>query len=95
MLSTNFRTPFMDEFKRGFVTLEAENAKNEIMQCFREGILFWVYLFALMQSGKTDTYTLVACECVRRGLIDRIVILCASSELELKNDLQKKVDYFI
>lgn len=88
-------TPFREEFKRGFVTLESENAKNEIMESFVLGIVFWVYLFAQMQSGKTDTYTLVACECVRLGLIDNIVIFCGSQDLELKKDLIKKVNYFI
>ena len=88
-------TSFREEFRRGFVTLEAEKAKNEIMESFVLGIVFWIYLFALMQSGKTDTYTLVACECVRLGLIDRVVIFCGSQDLELKKYLIKKVNYFI
>jgi hypothetical protein len=94
MSSTNVYS-FPEEFKKGFVTAESEKAKNEIMESFVLGIVCWIYLFAQMQSGKTDTYTLAACECVRIGLIDNIMIICGSPDLELKKDLIKKVNYFI
>ena len=37
-------------------------------------------LLAQMQSGKTGTYLYVALECIKRELVDRVVILCGSSD---------------
>jgi len=44
-------------------------------------------LLAQMQSGKTGTYLYVALECVKRELVDRVVILCGSSDTSLRAQL--------
>jgi hypothetical protein len=49
---------------------------------------FATHLFAEMQSGKTDTYLLVACELFRLGLIEHVIIMCGSSDTILKKELQ-------
>jgi hypothetical protein len=40
-------------------------------------------LLAQMQSGKTDTYHLIACEMLRMGLIEQIIIFSGNREKEL------------
>lgn len=81
-------------FRKGFVTNESIEAANETQEFFKSGIL-WVYLFAQMQSGKTDTYLLIACEWIRNGKVDNAEIICGSSDLLLKEELTKKMLYFI
>jgi hypothetical protein len=41
-------------------------------------------LNAPMQSGKTETYKLAACEMVRHGVVDRIVIFSGLTEIDLQ-----------
>jgi len=47
-------------------------------------------LLAQMQSGKTDTYHLIACEMLRMELIDQIVIFSGNREKELFEQLKTK-----
>jgi hypothetical protein len=47
-------------------------------------------LLAQMQSGKPDTYHLIACEMLRKGLIDQIVIFSGNREKELFEQLKTK-----
>ena len=49
-------------------------------------------LLAQMQSGKTGTYLYVALECVKRELVDRVVILCGSSDTSLRAQLNQDLD---
>lgn len=59
-----------------------KQAADEIIESFEQ--LRWVMLSAQMQSGKTDTFYLVAFEMLRRGLIQHVVVLCGASDRELK-----------
>ena len=47
-------------------------------------------LLAQMQSGKTDTYHLIACEMLRMGLIEQIIIFSGNREKELFEQLKTK-----
>lgn len=47
---------------------------------------------ALLQSGKTGTYMFTAFEMVREKKIKKILIICGSSELELKNQVREDLD---
>lgn len=49
----------------------------------------WVVLQSLMQSGKTGTYFLTSFEMVRYAIIDHIWVLCGSSAIKLKKQVQK------
>lgn len=42
-------------------------------------------LTAQMQSGKTDTYYLVACEMLRRGVVEHVVVFSGNRETDLFN----------
>jgi len=47
-------------------------------------------LLAQMQSGKTDTYHLIACEMLRYGLIEQIIVFSGNRERELCEQLKTK-----
>jgi len=81
-------------FKKGFVTDAGIKAMQKCLE-FIEASIFWVHLFAEMQSGKTDTYLLIACEMYRLKLIENAVIICGSTDLLLKKELTEKKNYFI
>ena len=85
-MSTNFR--------KGFVTDAGVKAMQKCLE-FIEATIFWIHLFAEMQSGKTDTYLLICCEMFRLKLIENAVIICGSTDLILKKELTDKTYYFI
>ena len=72
------------------ITIEHINAVNEIMTSFDN--VRWAILIAQMQSGKTFTFLLLACEMIRIGIIESVVIFSGNAELDLKNQLKDKVD---
>ena len=45
-----------------------------------------------MQSGKTGTYLFAAFEMVRRDLVDRVVIICGSSDTSLREQAKRDLD---
>jgi hypothetical protein len=58
------------------------STSEDIQDAFIE--LRWVMLSAQMQSGKTDTFNLVACEMLRNYMVDHVVVLCGATDKELK-----------
>ena len=71
-------------------------AFNEIMECF--STTFYVILFAMMQSGKTDTFKLVGCEMLRRKMVKHVVIFTGNSECQLKQqtmDHSEFINYYV
>jgi hypothetical protein len=62
---------------------EQRQAGTEIIDKFMQGHTFSV-LLAQMQSGKTGTYLFAAYEMIRRGVVDRAVIICGSAETSLR-----------
>jgi len=71
-----------------------ENAEMLIDYCVKTDTR-WFTLLAEMQSGKTDTYLLFCSELIRLGYVDTVVILCGSSDKELKEQTIKSVDEFV
>jgi hypothetical protein len=59
---------------------------------FNDGMFRWVILLAQMQSGKTDAFLLIACELLRRGLIEFIVIFSGNAETELCDQLTETIN---
>ena len=55
----------------------------------------WVLLFAQMQSGKTTTYLYIACEAIRTGIVEKVVIFSGNQELELKEQVKTDCDIFV
>ena len=59
---------------------------------------FYVILFAMMQSGKTDTFKLVGCEMLRRKMVKHVVIFTGNSECQLKQqtmDHSEFINYYV
>jgi len=71
------------------------NAGNKIVERFLETSGRWIILAAQMQSGKTGTYLFVACDMLRRKMVERVVIFSGNTELELKNQVSSDLDDFI
>ena len=51
----------------------------------------WVILQAQMQSGKTETYLFDACERLRLGFVENVIIFSGNAETDLKEQLKKEV----
>jgi hypothetical protein len=51
----------------------------------------WVILLAQMQSGKTETFLLIACEMLRNGLLNNVVIFSGNSETDLRDQLKAQI----
>jgi hypothetical protein len=54
----------------------------------------WGMLLAPMQSGKTSSFLLTACEMMRSGKVDRAVIFTGCRETDLRTQLKKDKDDF-
>ena len=70
------------------------SAANDIVRAFQD-IHKWCVLSAQMQSGKTDTFYLVAFELLRLDLISHVVVLSGSNELELKQQVKDRTSFVI
>jgi hypothetical protein len=66
-------------------------AAEEALQAFISGS-HWIILLAMMQSGKTETFLLIACDMLRLGLVDNIVIFSGNPECELKEQLLQVIE---
>jgi len=69
----------------GFYPQETDTA-TKILTEFTK--IQYVILFAQMQSGKSNTFKLVACEMLRRSLIGRVVIFSGNREMQLTDQLR-------
>jgi hypothetical protein len=65
-------------------------AGNSIIYNFSTGIRT-VMLVAQMQSGKTGCFLYTAAECIRKGLVERVICLCGATDTELRDQLNKEV----
>lgn len=66
-------------------------AANEAIKVYLVLFLSYVVLLAQMQSGKTETYFLVACELLRRRFIEFIVIFSGNAETDLLKQLSEQL----
>ena len=61
-------------------------AGDKILDVFMDET--YVCLLAQMQSGKTGTYMYVACEMLRRGLVNQVIIFSGNREIELREQTE-------
>ena len=66
-------------------------AKEDAVKAFRLEAICWVILLAQMQSGKTETFLLIACELLYNSLVDNVVIFSGNAETDLKSQLLEQV----
>jgi hypothetical protein len=71
----------------GHFSNEQKAAAHSILDHYTNGTN-WVILLAQMQSGKTDTYMLVAFELLRRNMVQRVVIMAGFQDKELVEQLR-------
>ena len=72
------------------ITREHIEAADKIITSYQCGFR-WSILIAQMQSGKTFTFLLVCSELIRVGLIESVIIFSGNTEIDLKEQLVKKV----
>ena len=68
------------------------SAVQEAVEAYRERIHCWVTLLAPMQSGKTETFLLIACELIRLRVIENIVIFSGNAETDLRDQLHTQAN---
>jgi len=54
-------------------------------------VVCYVMLLAQMQSGKTETFLLTACELIRLGLVQNVVIFSGNAEVDLRIQLDSQL----
>jgi hypothetical protein len=69
-------------------------AATDILTVFSDTVYRFVLLFALMQSGKTDTFLFVACEMLHLEKVARVVLYTGNREKTLIEQLRKDVNDF-
>jgi hypothetical protein len=70
---------------------EQMDAGSQIIDKFTQEQPFTI-LLAQMQSGKTGTYLFTGFEMVRRDIVDRVVIICGSSDTSLRSQTKSDLD---
>jgi len=60
-------------------------AMEQVLSRFQDQA--WGMLLAPMQSGKTNTFLLTACEMMRAGIVDRAVVFSGNRETDLRDQL--------
>ena len=68
---------------------------NNLIYAFMNDEFSYAMLIALMQSGKTGVFMLVGAELIRLEFIDAFVVLCASADTELVDQLNNPEDFWI
>jgi len=66
-------------------------AAKDAIEAFRRLMYAWVILLAQMQSGKTETFLLIACELIRSSLVDHVVIFSGNAETDLREQLKAQI----
>jgi len=67
-------------------------AMEEVLAQFQQHA--WGMLMAQMQSGKTSTFLLSACEMMRTGKVEHAVIFSGNRETDLRDQLHEKKEEF-
>jgi hypothetical protein len=70
---------------------EQRDAGFQLINRFTQEQPFSV-LLAQMQSGKTGAYLFTALEMVRQDIVDRVVIICGSSDTSLRSQTKRDLD---
>jgi hypothetical protein len=66
-------------------------ASTQAVTHFQSGTYSWGILLAQMQSGKTDTYLLIACKLLELKLVENVVIFSGNAETDLCEQLYENV----
>ena len=75
------------------ISKEQKTAAKSIMQNFITAFR-WVILLAQMQSGKSDTYMLVAAEMLRQKKVKKVIILGGFQSNDLKSQVKNFEPFF-
>lgn len=76
------------------VHTQQQEAGDEILSHYRGAVHRYVLLLAPCQSGKTGTFHHVARKALQSGLVDRVYLLCGSSETILRNQAEDDAAYY-
>ena len=79
------------DYNKIFSEQQLKAAHNAISM-YRDGRTNWVILLAQMQSGKTETFLFIACELIRFGCVQSIIIFSGCAEKELENQLNNTIN---
>lgn len=79
-------TSKMSHYETHFSTQQIK-ACHDVIETFAKGEQRWCVLLAQMQSGKTDTFLLIACELLRQKCVDFIVIFSGTADTDLRRQL--------
>ena len=83
----------LSKSENGLFPNQIETANN-LIYAFMNDEFSYAMLIALMQSGKTGVFMLVGAELIRLGFIDAFVVLCASADTELVDQLNNPKDFW-
>lgn len=67
-------------------------AGKEVFESFDQGLYRWCVLLAQMQSGKTECYLFCCCECIRKKIVDNVVIFSGNTDIDLRDQLKTEVE---
>lgn len=85
--------PVLSKSENGLFPNQIETANN-LIYAFMNDEFSYAMLIALMQSGKTGVFMLVGAELIRLGFIDAFVVLCASADTELVDQLNNPKEFW-
>jgi hypothetical protein len=71
---------------------EQREAATQIINKFTQDQPFTI-LLAQMQSGKTGTYLFTAFEMIKTGIIEKVIIICGSSDTSLRDQASSDMVY--
>lgn len=71
---------------------EQESAGLALVELYKTNR--WIILCAQMQSGKTGTLLLVACELLRLQLVDNVYIISGNTETALREQMKREINAF-
>lgn len=75
------------------LSTEQIRAAVEAYDAFTNTIVQWVILTAQMQSGKTETYLLIACELLRNKQVEKVIIFSGNAENDLRDQLKSSIHH--
>jgi hypothetical protein len=83
--------PMLSNYYKTHFSSQQINAAKQAIEEYKQGKYNWIILLAQMQSGKTDTFLLIACELLRLGLVNFIIIFSGNAETELCDQISNTV----
>lgn len=75
------------------IYLQQVLAMGKTIEIFLKTACNYVILFAMMQSGKSDTFKLIACEMLRQMMIDNVVVFSGVRDVALLSQTSDHSDF--